>query len=110
MCATFGDGTTNTPSTNTTSAPTTFAPMSAIAHRRTIGLRGKEAHDVPRRVVGGVADPARALRLVDEVDRTATERGVVGSVEPGDRGTAERGDPVRFTFEQVQKASLKFEW
>jgi ribosome maturation factor RimP len=37
--------------------------------------------------------------------------GTLAGIEEGlIRLDLERGDPVRFTFEQVQKANLKFEW
>ena len=37
--------------------------------------------------------------------------GTLAGIEEGlIRLDQERGDPVRFTFEQVQKANLKFEW
>lgn len=37
--------------------------------------------------------------------------GTLAGIEEGlIRLDPERGDPVRFTFEQVQKANLKFEW
>jgi len=51
------------------------------------------------------------VTLRDPIEGRRNWEGTLAGIEDGRiRLDLERGDPVRFTFEQVQKASLKFEW
>jgi ribosome maturation factor RimP len=51
------------------------------------------------------------VTLRDPVDGRRNWEGTLAGIEDGlIRLDLERGDPLRFPFEQVQKANLKFEW
>jgi ribosome maturation factor RimP len=51
------------------------------------------------------------VTLRDPVDGRRNWEGTLAGIEDGlIRLDLERGDPLRFRFEQVQKANLKFEW
>jgi ribosome maturation factor RimP len=51
------------------------------------------------------------VTLRDPIDGRRNWEGTLAGIEDGlIRLDQERGDPIRFTFEQVQKANLKFEW
>jgi ribosome maturation factor RimP len=51
------------------------------------------------------------VTLREPLDGRRNWEGTLAGIEEGlIRLDLERGDPVRFTFEQVQKANLKFEW
>jgi ribosome maturation factor RimP len=51
------------------------------------------------------------VSLRDPIDGRRNWEGTLAGIEEGlIRLDQERGDPIRFTFEQVQKANLKFEW
>jgi len=51
------------------------------------------------------------ITLRDPVDGRRNWEGTLAGIEDGMiRLDLERGDPLRFPFEQVQKANLKFEW
>jgi ribosome maturation factor RimP len=51
------------------------------------------------------------ITLRDPVDGRRNWEGTLAGIEDGlIRLDLERGDPLRFPFEQVQKANLKFEW
>jgi ribosome maturation factor RimP len=51
------------------------------------------------------------VTLRDPVDGRRNWEGTLAGIEDGlIRLDLERGDPLRFAFEQVQKANLKFEW
>ena len=51
------------------------------------------------------------VTLRDPIEGRRNWEGTLAGIEDGlIRLDLERGDPVRFSFEQVQKANLKFEW
>jgi ribosome maturation factor RimP len=51
------------------------------------------------------------VTLRDAIDGRRNWEGTLAGIEDGlIRLDLERGDPLRFPFEQVQKANLKFEW
>jgi ribosome maturation factor RimP len=51
------------------------------------------------------------VTLREPLDGRRNWEGTLAGIEEGlIRLDPERGEPVRFTFEQVQKANLKFEW
>ena len=51
------------------------------------------------------------VTLRDPIEGRRNWEGTLAGIEEGlIRLDLERGDPVRFSFEQVQKANLKFEW
>ena len=51
------------------------------------------------------------VTLRDPIDGRRNWEGTLAGIEDGlIRLDLERGDPLRFPFEQVQKANLKFEW
>jgi len=51
------------------------------------------------------------ITLRDPIDGRRNWEGTLAGIEDGlIRLDMERGDPLRFRFDQVQKANLKFEW